>query len=352
MTRQDSEQGFAAVQEHIPTGLLGSSRTCPCAANRRPRKAPAARKWRSERSPSPSGRVPTRSTVPPGCIYLTGPTLLERYQSIRRAVRPVGCRARARRPVQPRHAIVRAALEIDPRTAAVTPSPARFPRCCRACRRYPRASRPKSTAPTSSSTRQPRPQSDLGDDGRLCGRSRAPPRRTSQATDCATLRFEPKLSVSTSGHTSKANGASLDAKLAYPATTPGTARRTSPRSKSNCPSSSPHGSRRCRKRARSGRSKPTQPPARRRGRRRGDRHHPAAVRGAERTGLFVLLRQRQVPRTDRRLQGDGVTLYLHGETFISKTGIVSSTFPAVPDAPVGSFEPRSPRAPTRRSRRR
>ncbi|HEY5193901.1 MAG TPA: hypothetical protein VIJ39_08545, partial [Solirubrobacteraceae bacterium] len=34
----------------------------------------------------------------------------------------------------------------------------------------------------------------------------------------------------------------------------------------------------------------------------------------------------------------GVTLDLHGETFINKAGITSSTFHTVPDAPVGSFE--------------
>jgi hypothetical protein len=38
------------------------------------------------------------------------------------------------------------------------------------------------------------------------------------------------------------------------------------------------------------------------------------------------------------LQGYGVTINLHGETFISKTGITSSTFATVPDAPVGTFE--------------
>lgn len=38
------------------------------------------------------------------------------------------------------------------------------------------------------------------------------------------------------------------------------------------------------------------------------------------------------------LQGYGVTLDLHGETFISPAGITSSTFRTVPDAPVGSFE--------------
>ena len=38
------------------------------------------------------------------------------------------------------------------------------------------------------------------------------------------------------------------------------------------------------------------------------------------------------------LQGYGVTVYLQGETFISKAGITSSTFKSVPDVPVGSFE--------------
>ena len=38
------------------------------------------------------------------------------------------------------------------------------------------------------------------------------------------------------------------------------------------------------------------------------------------------------------LPGYGMTLDLHGETFISKAGITSSTFHTVPDAPVGSFE--------------
>lgn len=38
------------------------------------------------------------------------------------------------------------------------------------------------------------------------------------------------------------------------------------------------------------------------------------------------------------LQGYGVTVDLMGDTFISKAGITSSTFNAVPDAPVNNFE--------------
>jgi hypothetical protein len=45
------------------------------------------------------------------------------------------------------------------------------------------------------------------------------------------------------------------------------------------------------------------------------------------------------------LQGYGVTLDLHGETFISKAGITSSTFHTVPDDPIGSFQLSLPQGP-------
>jgi hypothetical protein len=44
------------------------------------------------------------------------------------------------------------------------------------------------------------------------------------------------------------------------------------------------------------------------------------------------------PSLEMVLQGDGITIDLVGTTFISKSGITSTTFKTVPDAPVQSFQ--------------
>jgi hypothetical protein len=45
------------------------------------------------------------------------------------------------------------------------------------------------------------------------------------------------------------------------------------------------------------------------------------------------------------LQGYGITVDLHGETFISKAGITSSTFHQIPDVPVSTFNLNLPQGP-------
>ena len=45
------------------------------------------------------------------------------------------------------------------------------------------------------------------------------------------------------------------------------------------------------------------------------------------------------------LSGYGTTVQLHGETFISKAGITSSTFHSIPDVPITSFELKLPEGP-------
>ena len=58
----------------------------------------------------------------------------------------------------------------------------------------------------------------------------------------------------------------------------------------------------------------------------------------EAPAIFVSHGGEAFPDLEIVLQGDNVTIDLVGDTFISKSGITSSTFAHVPDAPVSSFE--------------
>jgi hypothetical protein len=159
-----------------------------------------------------------------------------------------------------------------------------------------------------------------------------------QVTNCAHLKFAPKFSVSTSGKTSKARGASLTAKVAYPSGSQGiyadiakvkvelpkqlpsrltTLQKACTAAQFNadpagCPSASMIGHATVRT--------PILP---------GVLSGPA---------IFVSHGGEAFPSLTLVLQGDGVTIDLVGATFISKTGITSTTFKTVPDSPFAAFE--------------
>ena len=159
-----------------------------------------------------------------------------------------------------------------------------------------------------------------------------------QAADCSSLAFKPTFKVSTSGKTNKLEGASLTAKLTYPRAPLGTQANiakvkvelpkrlpsrlstlqkacvetvfdTNP---SRCPEGSIVGT--------------------------GTAVTPIIPVSLTGPAYFVSHGGAKFPELVIVLQGYGVTLDLHGETFISKKGITTSTFATVPDAPVGSFE--------------
>jgi hypothetical protein len=159
-----------------------------------------------------------------------------------------------------------------------------------------------------------------------------------QVTNCKVLAFNPGFKVSTSGKTSRSNGASLAVKLTYPSGAMGKyaniakvkvdlpkqlpsrlttlqkacTNATFEANPANCPADS-----------RVGQAKAITPLI------------PVPLEGP---AIFVSHGGAKFPELIIVLQGYGVTLDLHGETFISKAGITSSTFSTVPDAPVGSFE--------------
>ncbi len=166
-----------------------------------------------------------------------------------------------------------------------------------------------------------------------------------QVTNCAALAFNPGFKVSTSGKTSRANGASLDARLSFPSTPQGseeniarvkvelpqrlpsrltTLQKACPAAvfeadPANCPAASTVGI-----------AKALTPIL------------PVPLTGP---AIFVSHGGEAFPSLVVVLQGYGVTVDLVGATFISKAGITSSTFKTVPDVPVGTFELYLPEGP-------
>src|ERR1700722_8343734 len=166
-----------------------------------------------------------------------------------------------------------------------------------------------------------------------------------QVTGCGDLKFKPEFKVSTSGKTSRANGASLDARVSFPKSALGTQANFAkvkvdlPKQlpsrlttlQKACPSATfeadPAG---CPSGSVIGVVKAITPAL------------PVELAGPV---YFVSHGGEQFPSLVVVLQGDGVRVDLTATTVISKAGITSSTFSAVPDVPVGSFELYLPEGP-------
>ena len=166
-----------------------------------------------------------------------------------------------------------------------------------------------------------------------------------QVTNCAALKFEPSFSVSTKGKTSKADGASLTAKVTYPNVPRGvdadigyvkvelpkqlpsrltTLQKacTNAQFEANpaaCPSASFIG--------------------------HAVVHTPVVPVPLEGPAIFVSHGGEAFPSLEIVLQGYGLKIILVGSTFISKSGITSTTFKTVPDQPFETFELTLPEGP-------
>jgi hypothetical protein len=174
---------------------------------------------------------------------------------------------------------------------------------------------------------------------------------------CKSLAFKPKFTVSTSAHTSRAKGASLDVKLSYPKDALGNDANVAsvevdlPRllpsrlttlqqactaatfeaNPAACPQASIVGIARAYTPLLP--AIPASPSAACAVARR-----PCAPVSVTGPVYFVSHGGEQFPSLIVVLQGDGVRVDLTGATFISKAGITSSTFKMIPDVPVGTFE--------------
>jgi hypothetical protein len=159
-----------------------------------------------------------------------------------------------------------------------------------------------------------------------------------QVTNCAILGFKLGFHVSTAGKTSRAKGASLSVKLTYPKAAFGSQAniksvkvdlpkqlpsRLTTLQKACTDATFTQNPALCPAASRIGQAKATTPLI------------PVPLSGPV---YFVSHGGAKFPELIIVLQGYGVTVDLHSETFISKEGITSSTFRTIPDVPVGTFE--------------
>ncbi len=166
-----------------------------------------------------------------------------------------------------------------------------------------------------------------------------------QAADCASLAFKPTFKAYTTGKTSRNNGASLNVKLTYPTNALG--KDTNIKTvKVNLPKQLPSRLTTLQKACTSTQFQ-TNPAGCPTASVIGHATATTPILTDPLTGpaYFVSHGGAKFPELIIVLQADGITIDLQGETFISKTGITSSTFHTVPDQPVTSFELTLPQGP-------
>jgi hypothetical protein len=166
-----------------------------------------------------------------------------------------------------------------------------------------------------------------------------------QVTDCAALAFKSSFTAFTAAHNTRTAGASLVTKVTYPATTPGTEANIA-KVKVSLPARLP------------ARLSTLQKACTEKTFAENPQSCPAASRVGQATtstpvlpeplsgpAYFVSHGNAHYPELIIVLQGDNVTIDLHGETAISRTGVLTSTFNAVPDAPFTTFQLALPEGP-------
>jgi len=340
--RADGEGQFSRIQVKLPPGLLGNVASVPLCGEPQARLGECPAASRIGHVIAGVGAGPNQFYVS-GEVFLTGP-----YNGA-----PYGLAIEVPAIAGPfnldvkelpnhtfeEHPIVdRAALDVDPHTAAATVTSDSLPQIVQGIPLQIRTVNvtvdrpgfifnPTSCAPMAIGGLA---ADTLGQSAQLASRF--------QAADCASLAFKPKFTVSTSGHTSRLGGASLDAKLSYPAGAQGSEANIA-MAKVALPKQLPSRLTTLRKActAATFEKNPAGCP-------------PASVIGVVKvttpvlpgtlTGpvYFVSHGGEAFPSLVVVLQGDGLRVDLIASTFISKAGVTTSTFKTVPDVPVGAFE--------------
>ena len=344
----DDQQRTESLRFKVPEGLLGMISKVPLCPEPQAQEGTCSAGSQIGHTVVASGPGPYPLVVPqpgqpPAAIYLTGPYKGAPYGlSIVVPVR-VG-------PFVLETQIVRAKIEVDPVTAQITVVTDAFPQVIDGIPTDLRTinaviDRPGFMFnPTSCS-----PMSFSGTAYSAQGAS-APISSHFQMGSCRSLLFKPNFQVSTSGKTSRKNGASLDAKITYPNEPLGDNQASSQSNvksvKVDLPKQLPSRLTTLQKACTSQvfEANPAGCPV---DSRVGTVSAVTPVLPVTLTGpaYFVSYGGAKFPELVIVLQGYGVTIYIHGETFISKEGITSSTFHQVPDVPIYRFELKLPEGP-------
>jgi hypothetical protein len=351
----DDQQRIEKLQFKVPSGLLGMISQVPLCPE--PQASAGTCSSASQighatvaSGPGPYPLVVPQPGQPPAAIYLTGP-----YKGA-----PFGLSIVVPVVVGPftlQTQIVRAKIEVDPLTSQITVTTDPLPQIIDGVPTDLRTVdavidrpgfmfNPTSCSPMSfSGTAWGTPPPGVGGAGSTAAIS-----SPFQMGSCRALLFKPNFRVSTSGRTSRKNGASLDAKIVYPRGPLGANQASSQSNlksvKVDLPKQLPSRLTTLQKActAQVFEANPANCPA---DSRVGSVSAVTPVLPVTLTGpaYFVSYGGAKFPELVIVLQGYGVTIQVHGETFINKAGITSSTFHQVPDVPIYQFELKLPQGP-------
>jgi hypothetical protein len=328
--REDREQDLAGIQVKMPPGLLGSISGVPLCGEEQANAGTC----------SASSRIGTMTVAAgpgghplyeQGSIYLT-----EHY-----AGAPFGLSIVVPTQAGPfnlGNVVVRARINIDQSTSALTVTSNPFPQIIAGVPIRLRTAnvtieRPGFIFNPTTCAQQHITATISGAQGTTANVS-AP----FAVSGCAGLKFQPKFTVSTSGKTSKADGANLDAKVTFPAGSQGSESNIA-KFKVDLPKQLPSRLTTLQKACTAAQfnSNPAGCPA-------------ASIIGTVRVNTpvlpvpltgpayFVSNGGEAFPNLEMVLQGDGVRVDVVGDTFISHAGITSTTLKNTPDVPFSSFE--------------
>jgi hypothetical protein len=341
MSRQDGSQNLQSIQLHMPLGLSGTLSNVQLCGEEQANAGTCGPESLIGETVVSVGLGGDPFTVTGGKVYITGS-----YKGAPFGLSIVNP-AKAG-PFDLGKVVVRAKIEVDPETAALTitsdnEGPYKIPSIIDGIPLQIRHVNVSINRPNF--TFNPTNCSPLSITGALQSTQGASQALSVpfQATNCAVLAFKPKLTASTSGKTSRANGASLTVKLGYPA---GPYDANISRVKVELPKALPSRLTTLQKACTAAvfEANPANCPA---ASIVGHATATTPVLPVPVTGpaYFVSHGGEAFPSLIIVLQGYGVTVHLVGSTFISKAGVTSSTFKTVPDVPVGTFELTLPQGP-------